>query len=106
MDTYLISHMANFEVGKVPNALPMIPLVPSTCELRAAFPSRVGDVRQSICCRARRPAGPRTVCVREARSRRYALEHFQEKWNPVFRPKMRQCKMLERFLSPVYVKPL
>src|ERR1700676_3527059 len=21
-----------------------------------------------------------------------ALEHFQEKWNPVFRPKMRQCK--------------
>ena len=20
------------------------------------------------------------------------LEHFQEKWNPVFRPKMRQCK--------------
>jgi hypothetical protein len=30
-----------------------------------------------------------------------ALEHFQEKWNPVFRPKMRQRKMLERFLSPV-----
>jgi hypothetical protein len=22
----------------------------------------------------------------------YALEHFQEKWNPVFRPKMRQRK--------------
>jgi hypothetical protein len=21
-----------------------------------------------------------------------AVEHFQEKWNPVFRPKMRQCK--------------
>jgi hypothetical protein len=21
------------------------------------------------------------------------LEHFQEKWNPVFRPKMRQCKI-------------
>jgi hypothetical protein len=20
------------------------------------------------------------------------IEHFQEKWNPVFRPKMRQCK--------------
>src|ERR1700738_3342587 len=23
---------------------------------------------------------------------RSRLEHFQEKWNPVFRPKMRQCK--------------
>jgi hypothetical protein len=34
------------------------------------------------------------------------LEHFQEKWNPVFRPKMRQCKMLERFQFPVNVKPL
>src|ERR1700730_5285588 len=22
----------------------------------------------------------------------FELEHFQEKWNPVFRPKMRQCK--------------
>jgi hypothetical protein len=22
----------------------------------------------------------------------WLLEHFQEKWNPVFRPKMRQCK--------------
>src|SRR5882672_4361689 len=28
----------------------------------------------------------RTVAGRER------LEHFQEKWNPVFRPKMRQCK--------------
>jgi hypothetical protein len=34
------------------------------------------------------------------------LEHFQEKWNPVFRPKMRQRKMLERFLFPLKQKPL
>jgi hypothetical protein len=35
------------------------------------------------------------------------VEHFQEKWNPVFRPKMRQTqKMLERFLFPVSAKPL
>jgi hypothetical protein len=30
--------------------------------------------------------------------RRVLFEHFQEKWNPVFRPKMRQCEMIERFL--------
>jgi len=29
-----------------------------------------------------------------------ALEHFQEKWNPVFRPKMRPRKNLERFQFP------
>jgi hypothetical protein len=34
------------------------------------------------------------------------LEHFQEKWNPVFRPKMRQRKMLERFLLSLKQKPL
>jgi len=30
---------------------------------------------------------------------RYVLfiEHFQEKWTPVFRPEMRQNKELERF---------
>jgi len=29
-------------------------------------------------------------------------EHFQEKWNPVFRPKMRPCKILfGRALRPV-----
>src|SRR5258707_12283398 len=27
-----------------------------------------------------------------SRMRNERLEHFQEKWNPVFRPKMRQCK--------------
>jgi hypothetical protein len=34
------------------------------------------------------------------------LEHFQEKWNPVFRPKMQPRKMLERLPSPVFVNPL
>jgi hypothetical protein len=35
------------------------------------------------------------------------LEHFQDKWNPVFRPKMRQReKMLEQFLFPANLKPL
>jgi hypothetical protein len=35
------------------------------------------------------------------------LEHFQEKWNPVFRPKMRQRKMLEHDRekwAPVFAK--
>jgi len=32
-------------------------------------------------------------------TQRSKLEHFQEKWNPGFRPKMRQHKMLERFHS-------
>jgi hypothetical protein len=36
-----------------------------------------------------------------------ASEHFQEKWNPVFRPKnATKAKMLERFQFPVCVKPL
>jgi hypothetical protein len=34
------------------------------------------------------------------------LEHFQEKWDPVFRPKCDNARMLERFLFPLYVKPL
>jgi hypothetical protein len=34
------------------------------------------------------------------------LEHFQEKWNPVFRPKMRQRKNAGAVSVPVYVKPL
>ena len=34
------------------------------------------------------------------------LEHFQEKWNPVFRLKMRQRKNAGAVSVPVYVKPL
>ena len=29
-----------------------------------------------------------------------AFEHFQEKWNPVFRPKMRPHKKIEQLLFP------
>jgi hypothetical protein len=32
------------------------------------------------------------------RGKMAGLEHFQEKWNPVFRPKMRNARMLERLL--------
>jgi hypothetical protein len=32
----------------------------------------------------------------------FALEHFPEKWAPVFRKKMRQIKNLERF--PIHLK--
>jgi hypothetical protein len=35
-----------------------------------------------------------------------ALEHFQEKWAPVFRQKMRQCENARAVSIPVYVKPL
>jgi hypothetical protein len=30
------------------------------------------------------------------------IEHFQEKWNPVFRPKMRQCKNASEALQLIW----
>jgi hypothetical protein len=37
---------------------------------------------------------------------RVRQEHFQEKWIPVFRPKMRQSKNARAVLPPAHVKPL
>jgi hypothetical protein len=46
------------------------------------------------------------VGSRDQRNAGDGLEHFQEKWNPVFRPKMRPLKMLERFSFPLKREPL
>jgi hypothetical protein len=42
------------------------------------------------------------LLFRDAGHRLGILEHFPEKWAPVFRKKMRQTKKLERF--PIHLK--
>jgi hypothetical protein len=55
------------------------------------MPDRFADIRHGPQAKpattAARPAA-RAAVVAGA----WLLEHFQEKWHPVFRPKMRQCK--------------
>src|SRR5580704_4351070 len=50
-------------------------------------------MHRSWCCSAGSHGGPGQCCgFAHIRRHNAAVEHFREKWNPVFRPKMRQCK--------------
>jgi hypothetical protein len=53
------------------------------------MPDRFADIRHGP---QAKPVATAARPVARAAVGRWLLEHFQEKWNPVFRPKMRQCK--------------